>query len=160
MYERIEVLKVSFELFWILSAGLRGTSYRVKETKKWASSSNFTAPTEEPVSPLETAESGPNGWTQLGEKRTQVLKPEQTSLPQKITSQNHNLPFILNREKRTYRDEEEYSNTRTLELFPLKRGDQHGISLNDRKSRLCASTSLGTEIATSIQFFEFLPLKD
>ncbi|KAK4261729.1 hypothetical protein QN277_004686 [Acacia crassicarpa] len=136
------------------STGLRGTGYQVKETKEWASP-NCSA------LPQEIADIGPKGWTQLEEKRTQVLKPEQTTpLSRNFSSQNHNVPFIVNRENCTYCDEEEYSNTRTLELFPLKKGDQHGMSLNDKKSRLCASTSLGTEIATSSQFFEFLPLKD
>lgn len=114
---------------------------------------------QEPASQLEIAESGPNGWTRLGGRGMQVFKGcTSTSASEQMKSfqQNHDLPYIFNRESCIYCEDEEHANSRTLELFPLRRDDQDGISLNEGKSRYCASASE----ATATQFFEFLPLKD
>ena len=82
---------------------------------------------------------------------------------QLLTPQNYNnLPSsVINRESLNYYGGEENAAPRTLDLFPHKRDDQHGISLAERKSSMfCASASMDTEVTSNNQFFEFLPLRN
>ncbi|TKY58982.1 WUSCHEL-related homeobox 1 [Spatholobus suberectus] len=167
------------------SEGLKETGCGVKETKKWASTSNCSGHAEESAA-MDIAEKVSNGWTQFEERGTQVLgrntaerqaKWQDMEMPcfppitmaalttahrthntQLLTHQNYNLPSDLNRESLNYYDEGN-ADPRTLDLFPHKRDDQDGICLAERKSMLCASASMDTEI-TSNQFFEFLPLRN
>ncbi|XP_020208218.1 WUSCHEL-related homeobox 6 isoform X1 [Cajanus cajan] len=174
------------------SEGLKETGCGVKETKKWASTSNCSGHAEESAA-LDIAEKGSNGWTQVDERGMQVLRKNLSERQAKwqdmemqmpcvpplvtmaaptttvaahrthntkiLTPQNYNnLPYVLNRENLSYCDGEN-ADPRTLDLFPLKRDDQDGICIAERKSMFCASASMDTEI-TSNQFFEFLPLRN
>ncbi|XP_047156006.1 WUSCHEL-related homeobox 6-like [Vigna umbellata] len=55
------------------SEGLKETGCGVKETKKWASTSNCSLHAEESAA-LDIAEKGSNGWTQFEERGIQVLR--------------------------------------------------------------------------------------
>ncbi|KAK7400748.1 hypothetical protein VNO78_12046 [Psophocarpus tetragonolobus] len=55
------------------SEGLKETGCGVKETKKWASTSNCSGHAEESAA-LDIAEKGSNGWTQFEERGIQVLR--------------------------------------------------------------------------------------
>ncbi|KAK7251996.1 hypothetical protein RIF29_35654 [Crotalaria pallida] len=190
----MEEISSAEEGVWILATGLKGTGCEVKETKRWASTSNCSEHAEESVA-LDIAEKGSNWWTQFEERGVHVLrtnmaeKPakcpnkEMPSLPPITTSsydvaaaqttnntqplnitphhQNYNLPLVLNnRESFNNHDDEENAYPRTLELFPLKRDEQDGISLTARKSRFYANASMDTTEIPSNQFFEFLPLRN
>ncbi|KAE9597298.1 hypothetical protein Lal_00007584 [Lupinus albus] len=164
--------------------GLKGTGCGVKETKKWASTSNCSGHAEEPGT-LDIAEKGSNWWTQIEERGIHVLRTNTAENPAKcpnmempcltpittefttyvaanttcntqhLTPQHYNLPLLLNKESFNYYDEEN-AYPRTLELFPLKRDGQD----DQRKSRFYDNAaSMDTEI-TSNQFFEFLPLRN
>ncbi|XP_027348299.1 WUSCHEL-related homeobox 6-like [Abrus precatorius] len=167
--------------------GLKETGCGVKETKKWASTSNCSGHAEESAV-LDIAEKGSSVWTQFEERGIQVLRrntaerqakcqnmempcfpPISMAVPtssaahrthntQLLTPQNFNLPSVLNRESFNYYDEEN-ADPRTLDLFPLKRDDQNGICLAERKPMFCANASMDSEIASN-QFFEFLPLRN
>ncbi|KAH1034108.1 hypothetical protein AAZX31_20G016200 [Glycine max] len=178
--------------------GLKETGCGVKETKKWASTSNCSGHAEDSAA-LDIAEKGSNGWTQFeGKDSIQVLMRRniaekqaklqeimempcfppvtmEASTPttshrrtthyntQLLTPQNYNnLPSsVINRESLNYYGGEENAAPRTLDLFPHKRDDQHGISLAERKSSMfCASASMDTEVTSNNQFFEFLPLRN
>ncbi|CAL0313586.1 unnamed protein product [Lupinus luteus] len=161
--------------------GLKGTGCGVKETKKWASTSNCSEHAEEPAT-LDIAEKGSNWWTQIEERNIHILRTNTAENPamcpnmempcltpittyvaahttcnntQPLTPQNYNLPVELNKESFNYYDEENAC-PRTLQLFPLKRDGQD----DERKSRFYDNAaSMDTEI-TSNQFFEFLPLRN
>lgn len=130
---------------------------------------------------MDIAEKGSNRWTQFEDRGLQVLRKNlaerqlqtpitmasptssvaehKTHNTQLLTPQNFNfLPSVLNRESLNFYDEEN-ADPRTLDLFPLKRDEQDGIYLAERKSMFCSSSSMDTEI-TSNQFFEFLPLRN
>ncbi|XP_061366305.1 WUSCHEL-related homeobox 6-like [Gastrolobium bilobum] len=159
--------------------GLKETGCEVKETKKWAPTSNCSGHAEESVV-LDIAEKGSNGWTQLEERGIQVLKrniaerqtrcqnmeiscfPPITMAATTSVAANRTLnkqlfcklPSVLNRESFNYYDEENIADPRTLDLFPLKRDDQ------EMKSKFCANaSSMDTEIACN-KFFEFFPLRN
>ena len=138
---------------------------------------------------LDVAEKGSNGWNQYEERGTQVLRRNRNERQAKCqnmemayfpsitmidptsvashrtpniqllsTPQNYDLPFVLNRENFNYHGEEN-ADPRTLELFPLKKDDQDGICLSERKSnKFCANDSM--EEISCDKFFEFLPLRN
>ncbi|CAL0331293.1 unnamed protein product [Lupinus luteus] len=170
--------------------GLKGTGCEVKETKKWVSTSNCSGHAKKSAA-LDIAEKGSNWWTQFEDRSIHVLRTDIAEKPAKcpnmekpclipittastsyvpahtthntqlLTPPSYNLPVLLNMERFKYYDDEENAYPRTLQLFPLKRNDQDGISHSERKSRFYATNaaSMDTEI-TSNQFFEFLPLRN
>ncbi|XP_014506266.1 WUSCHEL-related homeobox 6 [Vigna radiata var. radiata] len=163
------------------SEGLKETGCGVKETKKWASTSNCSRHAEESAA-LDIAEKGSNGWTQFEERGIQVLRRNiserrlqlqdnmeipcfpPTTMAAALATSHRTLttqlliPQSYNRETLNYYDGEN-ADPRTLDLFPHKNDDQDGICLAERKSMFCASASMDTDI-TSSQFFEFLPLRN
>ncbi|KAF1861775.1 hypothetical protein Lal_00026215 [Lupinus albus] len=149
--------------------GLKGTGYEVKETKKWASTSNCSGHAKE-FDALDIAEEGSNWWTKFEDRNIHVLRTDIAEKParypnmekpclipittastsyvpthtthntQVLAPPNYNLPVVLNMERLNYYDnDEENAYPRTLELFPLKSDDQDGISHSERKSRFYAT---------------------
>ncbi|KAJ1384617.1 Homeobox-like domain superfamily [Sesbania bispinosa] len=165
--------------------GLKETGCGVKETKKWASTSNCSGHAEESAA-LDISEKGSSGWAQFEERGIQVLRrsisqaerqakcqniempcfqaPITMPMPQRqqlLTPQNYDLQSVFNRGISFNYYDEENADAKTLDLFPVKRDDQQdGICVApERKSMLCGNASMDTEI-TSNQFFEFLPLRN
>ncbi|KAI4313775.1 hypothetical protein L6164_026729 [Bauhinia variegata] len=146
------------------AAGLGGTGYEVKETKKSASS-NCSRLADESAS-LDIAEREANGWTRFKERETLVLR--RNTAEREAKCQNKQMPCLSPyhlKDISTSTAKSEAAHRRPnpqllpLELFPLKRDDQEENSPFKSKSRFCASASVDSEI-TSNQFFEFLPLKN
>ncbi|XP_028759055.1 WUSCHEL-related homeobox 6-like [Neltuma alba] len=164
--------------------GLRGTSYEVKETKKWSSSSNCSA-LAEVSDPLNRAERGAYRRTQREERETRILRIKREK-SQEAKCQIGDMSCFLSNSKhliksittsttthhtqnsnptnydRSAEEEEEVADDRTLELFPLERSDEdEGLCVTERrKEKFCSfNASMDSEI-TSNQFFEFLPLRN
>ncbi|XP_058735382.1 WUSCHEL-related homeobox 6-like [Vicia villosa] len=146
------------------AAGLKETGSGVKETKKWATTSNCSEQAEEIAEKgsiqvlrknIAAESEGKCQNIEIPYYFTPFTSPAYRTCSNSIsnTPQSYDLlPF--NKENFNYYEEENAA-PRTLDLFPVKEDEQDG------KSMLCVNDSMETEIASSSnQFFEFLPLRN
>ncbi|KAL5055718.1 hypothetical protein RYX36_036400 [Vicia faba] len=143
-------------------AGLKETCSGVKETKKWATTSNCSEQVENIVEKGSIQVLRKNVAAESEGKCQNIEIPYYfthfTSAAYRTCS-NSNTPQIydllpFNKENFNYY-EEENEGLRTLDLFPVKEDEQDG------KSMLCVNDSMNTEVTSSSnQFFEFLPLRN
>ncbi|KAI5387128.1 hypothetical protein KIW84_073331 [Lathyrus oleraceus] len=146
------------------AAGLKETGSGVKETKKWATTSNCSEQAED-----------------ISEKRSIQVLRKNIATESEGKCQNIEIPYYLtpftsaayrtcsnsntpqsygllpfDKENFNYYEEENAGpSPRTLDLFPVKEDEQDG------KPMCCVNDSMDTEVTSSSnQFFEFLPLRN
>ncbi|KAL1321258.1 hypothetical protein HN51_065982 [Arachis hypogaea] len=163
--------------------GLKETGCEVKETKKWASTSNCNGggghAVQESMTAVDISEKESNGWNEFEERVLRRNRSERQAKYFNIPSINiaatasvasqitHNIQLLSTHHHPQHHNYNKQDNTsshpRTLELFPIHKNhddDDDIISFSDRKSnKLCANASM-EEALSCDQFFEFLPLRN